>query len=329
MLVLKGSEAAARIKKEVQEMVEGLGGHVPTAAIVRVGERPDDLSYERNVMKKIASFGMEARSFAFPESISEVEFQAEFQKINDDPSIDGILLFCPLPRHMNGRTFEELIRPEKDLDGISPVNRARIFAGEKDGFAPCTAEAVIEILKTYQIPMEGKRAVVVGRSMVVGRPLSMLFLKENATVTVCHTKTADLKAVCRDADILVAAAGKAGMISGEFVKPGAVVADVGINVDENGALKGDVEWDGLEAAAAAATPVPGGVGSVTTAVLASSGGGGPAEIWSGAGAKLSRLDKNLLEMAYWLQVIYFQEVFYVGNSGGADLGGAHEPSGRL
>jgi methylenetetrahydrofolate dehydrogenase (NADP+)/methenyltetrahydrofolate cyclohydrolase len=268
MLVLKGSEAAARIKKEVQEMVEGLGGHVPTAAIVRVGERPDDLSYERNVMKKIASFGMEARSFAFPESIREGEFQAEFQKINDDPSIDGILLFCPLPRHMNGRTFEELIRPEKDLDGISPVNRARIFAGEKDGFAPCTAEAVIEILKTYQIPMEGKRAVVVGRSMVVGRPLSMLFLKENATVTVCHTKTADLKAVCREADILVAAAGKAGMISGEFVKPGAVVADVGINVDENGALKGDVEWDGLEAAAAAAaTPVPGGVGSVTTAVL--------------------------------------------------------------
>ena len=239
-----------------------------TAAIVRVGERPDDLSYERNVMKKIASFGMEARSFAFPESIREGEFQAEFQKINDDPSIDGILLFCPLPRHMNGRTFEELIRPEKDLDGISPVNRARIFAGEKDGFAPCTAEAVIEILKTYQIPMEGKRAVVVGRSMVVGRPLSMLFLKENATVTVCHTKTADLKAVCREADILVAAAGKAGMISGEFVKPGAVVADVGINVDENGALKGDGEWDGLEAAAAAAaTPVPGGVGSVTTAVL--------------------------------------------------------------
>lgn len=267
MRVLKGSEAAARIKKEVQEMVEGLGGHVPTAAIVRVGERPDDLSYERNVMKKIASFGMEARSFAFPESISEGEFQTEFQKINDDPSIDGILLFCPLPRHMNGRTFEELIRPEKDLDGISPVNRARIFAGEKDGLAPCTAEAVIEILKTYQIPMEGKRAVVVGRSMVVGRPLSMLFLKENATVTVCHTKTADLKAVCRDADILVAAAGKAGMISGEFVKPGAVVADVGINVDENGALKGDVEWGGLEAAAAAATPVPGGVGSVTTAVL--------------------------------------------------------------
>ena len=123
-------------------MVEGLGGHVPTAAIVRVGERPDNMSYERECDEKdrIAS-AWRPRSFAFPESISEVEFQAEFQKINDDPSIDGILLFCPLPRHMNGRTFEELIRPEKDLDGISPVNRARIFAGEKDGFAPCTAEA--------------------------------------------------------------------------------------------------------------------------------------------------------------------------------------------
>ena len=267
MLVLKGSEAAARIKKEVQEMVEGLGGHVPTAAIVRVGERPDDLSYERNVMKKIASFGMEARSFAFPESIREGEFQAEFQKINDDPSIDGILLFCPLPRHMNGRTFEELIRPEKDLDGISPVNRARIFAGEKDGFAPCTAEAVIEILKTYQIPMEGKRAVVVGRSMVVGRPLSMLFLKENATVTVCHTKTADLKAVCREADILVSAVGRVGLVTPDMVKEGAVVIDVAMNRNEAGKLCGDVDFAAVEPKASYITPVPGGVGPMTRAML--------------------------------------------------------------
>ena len=147
-------------------------------------------------MKKIASFGMEARSFAFPESIREGEFQAEFQKINDDPSIDGILLFCPLPRHMNGRTFEELIRPEKDLDGISPVNRARIFAGEKDGFAPCAAEAVIEILKTYQIPMEGKRAVVVGRSMVVGRRCPCCFKGKRHSHRLSY-ETADLKAVCR------------------------------------------------------------------------------------------------------------------------------------
>lgn len=248
-------------------MVAGLGGYVPTAAIVRVGERPDDLSYEKGVMKKIAAFGMGAKSYAFPGDISEEEFVEEFKKINDDENIDGILLFMPLPKHMNGKTFENLIVPEKDLDGISPVNRAKVFAGEADGYAPCTAEAVIETLKAFGIPMTGKRAVVVGRSMVVGRPLSMLFLKENATVTVCHTKTADLKAVCNEAEILVAAVGKAGMLDQDYVAEGAVVLDVGINVDENGRLCGDVKWDGLEAKASAATPVPGGIGAVTTAVL--------------------------------------------------------------
>ena len=267
MLTLKGAEVSAKLKEQVLETVAGLGGYVPTAAIVRVGERPDDLSYEKGVMKKIAAFGMEARSFAFPEDISEADFVTEFQKINEDETIDGILLFMPLPKHMNGKVFEDMIAPEKDLDGISPVNRAKVFAGEADGFAPCTAEAVIETLKAFEIPMTGKRAVVVGRSMVVGRPLSMLFLKENATVTVCHTKTKDLKAVCNEAEILVAAAGKAGMLDAEYVADGAVVLDVGINVDENGKLCGDVKWEGLEEKAAAATPVPGGIGAVTTAVL--------------------------------------------------------------
>ena len=267
MLTLKGAEVSAKLKEQVLETVAGLGGYVPTAAIVRVGERPDDLSYEKGVMKKIAAFGMEARSFAFPENISEADFMAEFQKINEDEAIDGILLFMPLPKHMNGKVFESMIAPEKDLDGISPVNRAKVFAGEADGFAPCTAEAVIETLKAFEIPMSGKRAVVVGRSMVVGRPLSMLFLKENATVTVCHTKTKDLKGVCNEAEILVAAAGKAGILNAEYVADGAVVRDVGINVDENGKLCGDVKWEGLEEKAAAATPVPGGIGAVTTAVL--------------------------------------------------------------
>lgn len=267
MIVLKGSEVSAKMKTQVQEILEKLDGYVPTAAIVRVGERPDDLSYERNVLKKIASFGMEARSFVYPEDISEEEFKKEFVRINEDPSIDGILMFCPLPKHMDGKAFSMLIDPKKDLDGISPVNMAKVFAGEKDGFAPCTAEAVIDVLKAYGIAMEGKRAVVVGRSMVVGRPLSMLFLKENATVTVCHTKTADIKAACRQADILAVAAGRAGMISKEHVADGAVVVDVGINVDEAGKLCGDVVWEGLDEKASAATPVPGGVGSVTTAVL--------------------------------------------------------------
>ncbi len=267
MLTLKGAEVSAKLKIQVQEIQEKLNGHVPTAAIVRVGERPDDLSYEKGVIKKIASFGMEAKTFAFPEDISEEEFLTEFNKINTDESIDGILLFMPLPKHMNGKRFESAIDPAKDLDGISPVNRAKVFAGEADGFAPCTAEAVIEVLKAFEIPMTGKRAVIVGRSMVVGRPLSMLFLKENATVTVCHTKTEGLQEECKRAEILVAAAGKAGMLDKDYVADGAVVIDVGINVDENGKLCGDVKWDGLEETASAATPVPGGVGAVTTAVL--------------------------------------------------------------
>ena len=267
MITLKGAEVSAKIKDQVQEIVEKLDGHVPTAAIVRVGERPDDLSYEKGVIKKIASFGMEAKTYVFSEDISEEEFLEEFRKINADESVDGILLFMPLPKHMNGKLFESAMDPVKDLDGISPVNRAKVFAGEADGFAPCTAEAVIEVLKAFEIPMAGKRAVVVGRSMVVGRPLSMLFLKENATVTVCHTRTADLKEECKRAEILVAAAGKAKMLDKEYVADGAVVIDVGINVDENGKLCGDVKWDGLEEAVSAATPVPGGVGAVTTAVL--------------------------------------------------------------
>ncbi|MBQ1189897.1 MAG: bifunctional 5,10-methylenetetrahydrofolate dehydrogenase/5,10-methenyltetrahydrofolate cyclohydrolase, partial [Lachnospiraceae bacterium] len=267
MITLKGAEVSAKIKDQVQEIVEKLDGHVPTAAIVRVGERPDDLSYEKGVIKKIASFGMEAKTYVFPEDISEEEFLEEFRKINADESVDGILLFMPLPKHMNGKLFESAIDPVKDLDGISPVNRAKVFAGEADGFAPCTAEAVIEVLKAFEIPMAGKRAVVVGRSMVVGRPLSMLFLKENATVTVCHTRTADLKEECKRAEILVAAAGKAKMLDKEYVADGAVVIDVGINVDENGKLCGDVKWEGLDEAASAVTPVPGGVGAVTTAVL--------------------------------------------------------------
>ena len=268
MILLKGAEVSSKLKAEVTAVVSAMEGHIPTAAIVRVGERPDDLSYERNAMKKIASFGMEARSFVFPEHISEEEFEREFRAINENPEIDGILLFRPLPSQIDSRLPERMIDPRKDLDGISPINSAKIFAGEKDGFAPCTAEAVMEILKAYEIDPAGKRVVVIGRSMVVGRPLSMLLLNANATVTICHTRTKDLRAVCKEADILVAAAGKAGMVTAEDVLPGTVVIDVGINVGENGKLCGDVKWDGIEDVASAATPVPGGVGSVTTAVLA-------------------------------------------------------------
>ena len=268
MITLKGAEVSAKIKEQVLAMNGKLGGYVPTAAIVRIGERPDDLSYERNVMKRIAAYGMETKSYVYPADITDADFKAEFTRINEDPDVTGILMLRPLPKQICEKDIEGMIDPAKDLDGISPVNIAKVFAGDDSGFAPCTAEAVVEVLKAAEIPMTGKRVTIVGRSMVVGKPLSMLMVKENATVTICHTRTKDLAGTCRNAEILVAAAGRAKMLNGDYVGQDAVVIDVGINVDENGKLCGDVDYDTIQDKAQAATPVPGGVGAVTTAVLA-------------------------------------------------------------
>ena len=268
MEVLKGAAVTAAIKEQVQGMMEGLEGQPPKLAIVRVGERPDDLSYERGAMKRMEAFGLRAQSYAFPEEINGEDFKEAFAAINRDPDVTGILLLKPLPPQIPEREIEAMIDPAKDLDGISPVNMAKVFAGEADGFAPCTAEAVVEVLKAYGIPISGKRAVIVGRSLVVGRPLAMLLLKENATVTVCHTRTKILEEECRRAEILVAAAGRAKMLGASHVGEQAVVIDVGINVDEDGKLCGDVDFASIDGRAAMATPVPGGVGAVTTAVLA-------------------------------------------------------------
>lgn len=268
MIALKGAEVSAKIKEEVEGLLTGLHGRKPKLAIVRVGERPDDLSYERGALKKMESFGLQAESFAFPEDITDEAFKKEFEAINLNKDIDGILLLRPLPKQINEKDIEHMIDPGKDLDGISPENIAKVFAGDDTGFAPCTAEAVIEVLKANNIALSGKRVAVVGRSMVVGRPLSMLMLKEHATVTICHTRTENLKETCKHAEILVAAAGRAKMIDASYVGDGAVVIDVGINVGEDGKLCGDVDFDSLEGTASMATPVPGGVGAVTTAVLA-------------------------------------------------------------
>lgn len=268
MITLKGSVVSATIKEQVQDMLGTLEGCVPRLAIIRVGENPDDMSYERGATKKMESFGLQVQSYVFPGDMSDDAFKREFQAINQDESIDGILLLRPLPKQICEADIEKMIDPSKDLDGISPVNIAKVFAGDTSGFAPCTAEAVIEVLKAYDIPITGKKVTIVGRSMVVGKPLSMLMLKENATVTICHTRTVDLPKTCRDAEILVAAAGRARMLNADYVGQDAVVIDVGINVDENGTLCGDVDFDSLEGVASMATPVPGGVGAVTTAVLA-------------------------------------------------------------
>lgn len=268
MITLKGAAVSAKIKEEVTELLRELEGTVPKLAIVRVGERPDDMAYERGALKKMESFGLEAESFSYPADISNGDFQAEFKKINENPDIDGILLLRPLPEQINERDIEHMIDPVKDLDGISPENIARVFAGENEGFAPCTAEAVIEVLKANDIALSGKRVSVLGRSMVVGRPLSMLLLKENATVTICHTRTKEIEKTCQNAEILIAAAGQAKMINSSYVGADAVVIDVGINVDNDGNLCGDVDFESLNGIASMATPVPGGVGAVTTAVLA-------------------------------------------------------------
>lgn len=268
MIALKGAQVSAAIKEQAEQEIKKLKRKVPCLAIVRVGERPDDLSYERGAKKKLESFGLESRSFVFPETIENESFQKEFKAINENPEIDGILLLRPLPRHLDEKAIEKIIDPQKDVDGISPENIAKVFAGDETGFAPCTAEAVIQMLKVNQIPIAGKRVTVVGRSMVVGKPLAMLFLKEHATVTICHTKTENLNETCKNAQILAAAAGKAKMLNQDAVGEGAIVLDVGINVDENGKLCGDVDFESIGDKAAMATPVPGGVGAVTTAVLA-------------------------------------------------------------
>ncbi|MEF9940195.1 MAG: bifunctional 5,10-methylenetetrahydrofolate dehydrogenase/5,10-methenyltetrahydrofolate cyclohydrolase [Clostridium sp.] len=267
MITLRGAEISAILKVQVEEMLKGLE-RIPQLAIVRVGESPDDISYEKGAVRRMRSFGLHAKKFTFPSDIGDKEFKEAFRKINEDKDIDGILVLKPLPSQIQQDDIDRMIDPLKDLDGISPVNIAKVFSGDNSGFAPCTAEAAMNILKLNHIPMAGKRAVVVGRSMVVGRPLAMLLLQENATVTVCHTKTLDLQDICKRAEILVTAAGSKGLIDHRFVKREAVVIDVGINVDENGHLCGDVNFEDIEDVASMATPVPGGIGDVTTAVLA-------------------------------------------------------------
>lgn len=267
MLELRGKKVSDRIKEYVSKELETLS-FVPKLAIVRVGENPDDMSYERGATKKLKSFGLDVASYVFPQDISDEDFKKDFKDINEDDEVTGILLLRPLPRTINEKDIENMIDPKKDLDGISPINIAKVFAGDTTGFSPCTAEAVIEVLKAYDIELTGKRVTVVGRSMVVGKPVSMLLLKENATVTMTHTRTVDLKKTCSDAEIVIAAAGRAKMLNSDYCGQDAVMIDVGINVDENGKLCGDVDYATLDGKASAATPVPGGVGTVTTAVLA-------------------------------------------------------------
>ena len=269
-VVMKGSNVSSRIKEMLLAKVADLkkSGISPALAVIRVGNNESDAVYERSILKRFNPLGIDVQVHEFPAAITQEDFDAQFMAVNDDPKIHGILLFRPLPEGLSDKYVRLHMNPVKDIDGMSPLNEAGIFEGGSECFAPCTASAVMTMLAQYGYDPAGKNVVIVGRSMVIGRPLSMLMLRANATVTVCHSKTQNLPEVCRKADILVAAAGQAKMITKDYVSRKSVVIDVGIDTDSDGNLCGDVDYERVEPIVQAITPVPGGVGAVTTSVLA-------------------------------------------------------------
>ncbi len=266
-MILRGSEVAAGMRSEIREALACLAGPAPRLVILRAGENPGDRAYERGAARTLEGLGMRLHTAALPGDADTGAFLAALHSIHADPDTDGVLVMRPLPAHIDDAAVRAAMDPERDVDGIAPINVARVFMGE-DGFCPCTPEAVMAILRHAAVPLAGRRAVVVGRSLVVGRPLAMLLLRENATVTVCHTHTRDLADICRAGDIVVAAAGSPGLIGADHISPGAAVVDVGIRADASGRLLGDVDFEAVRGRCALITPVPGGVGAVTTSVLA-------------------------------------------------------------
>ena len=267
--LLKGIDTALKIREGVLSGSKQLQskGITPTLAIIRAGKKGDDISYERSIIKCCEKVEVNVAHFVLPESISTEELLDTVNKVNNDKAIHGVLIMRPLPSQVDDGQVRASLSPEKDIDGITNGSLAGVITSEKQGFAPCTAQACMEILEHNGIPLEGKNVVVVGRSLVVGKPLAMMLLQKNATVTVCHSKTADLPSVCREAKVLFVAIGRAEMINSAYLSQGQTVIDVGIHVKEDGSLCGDVKFDEAEPVVEAITPVPGGVGTVTSSVL--------------------------------------------------------------
>ena len=266
--IISGKELAARIKQRVSSQVEELktGGVNPCLAVVLVGDDPASAVYVRGKESDCRECGIESRMLRLPADTTQDQLLEQLKQLAEDRSVHGILVQLPLPAQIDEQAVIAAIPPEKDVDGFSPVNVGRMMIGE-ECFLPCTPAGCIEMLKSTGMPIAGKRVVVLGRSNIVGKPAAMLLLRENATVTICHSKTENLAQLCGEADILVAAIRKAKFVTGDMVKPGAVVIDVGINRDENGKLCGDVDFAAAEQKASFITPVPGGVGLMTRAML--------------------------------------------------------------
>lgn len=268
---LRGAPVARAIMDKTAGEITRLAqaGIMPKLAVFRVGSREDDIAYERSIIKRFSAAGAAVEVMALSEDATQEELEAAVRRAADDESVHGILVFSPLPKKFNAGRIRMLIPAEKDVDGMTDASLAGVFRGDKNAFAPCTAQAVVEILRYYGMEnLAGKRVTVVGRSTVVGKPLAMLLLGMNATVTVCHTKTADTAAECRRADVVIACAGQARMVTDEYMSAGQTIIDVGINADGDG-ICGDVDYAAAQSIVAAATPVPGGVGAVTTAALLS------------------------------------------------------------
>ena len=267
-MILNGKQVAAEIRSELKTRAEALrkDGVVPCLAVLLAGDDPASKIYVRNKKRACEEIGIESRELLFPESVTEEELIAQIRALNEDPAVDAMLVQLPLPRHINEARVLAEIAPEKDADGFHVVNAGRLFTGQTS-VLPCTPAGCMELLRRANVEFSGKHAVVVGRSNIVGKPMAMLLLNEHCTVTICHSRTKDLARFTRDADILVAAVGRPGMITGEMIKPGAAVIDVGINRLDNGKLMGDVDFASAEPVAGAITPVPGGVGPMTIAML--------------------------------------------------------------
>jgi len=268
-MLLKGKPAADIIKDQIIDSIKMLGykGQIlPKIVILRVGERPDDIAYEKRVIKNCETVGLLAEIKALAEDVGIEDFLEVLEKLNMDPNTHGILIFRPLPLNLDIKKISVAIKAEKDIDGMSPTNIAKVFAGDINAMAPCTAEAAVELLKHYYPNLAGKRAVIVNRSMVLGKPLSMLLLRENATVTICHSKTENLAGITSQADIVVTGVGRGRFFGPEYFSKDCIVVDAGINFVD-GQLCGDVDFEMTEAKVQAITPVPGGLGAVTSMVL--------------------------------------------------------------
>ena len=269
--LMLGKEVTAALNERIRTKVrilEEKGIH-PLLAMVRVGENDSDLSYERGACRRCDLLGVGVRRIILPETVSQEELLEVIRSLNQDTLVHGVLLFRPLPRHLDAGQIQNALDPAKDVDCMTDASLTGVFTGKEIGYPPCTAAACMEILDYYGYDCKGRKAAVIGRSLVVGKPAAMLLLARHATVTICHTRTIDMPSVTREADLLIVAAGRAGVIGTEFVRPGQTVIDVGINVNDQGKLCGDVDYEAVEPIVDSITPVPGGVGSVTTSVLLS------------------------------------------------------------